>query len=217
MGRLQALLWGNEKPLFDHFRQLGECIGRAGEEFLALAQDFEHSKIHADKLHEIEHECDAVVESLFDFLNDNTFLPIDHDDIEQLARHGDEIVDLLWGAANRIGNIYELTDPDDELPRIAEILLRMTQETKNLFIHIKDVRRKKNLKADIILPFREQESNADDIRDKIANVRFKIARQDPAGIPLWIAWSEVIQHLEHATDRCVDVTDVLKRFPRKYS
>lgn len=216
MGRLQKILQGNDGPLFDYFRQLGEHIGFAGEEFLALARDFEHAEAHAQTLHTIEHRCDAVMENLFNFLYENTFLAIDHEDIKELAGLSDDIVDLLWGAANRIGNIYQLSDPDPELIEIAQILFDMTQKTQILLGGLKHAKRQKNFKKEVIIPFRQAESRADELRDKISRLRFKIAESDPPATPHWIAWSEVMQHLEHATDKCVDITDILSHFQSKY-
>lgn len=215
MGRFDALLGGNEKQLFVYFQQLGECIDQAGAQFMMLANDFSNAKTHADALHKIEHDADEVAASLFHFLNAHTSLPFDHEDIEKLIVHGDDVIDLLWGAANRIANIYELTDPDPELLEMAGILISMTQEIKNLFAKLKKRKYAKNL-TDVIKRFHAEENRADELRGDIVRRRYQLANKDFRLEPLRNAWGEVIQRLEHATDKCVDITDVLGNLNRKY-
>lgn len=232
MGGLYALLKGNDQQLYEDFSQLGDYILGAAETFLALAQDLRDSQIHAATLHQIEHDCDKLAEKIHRFLDNNTFLPFEHEDIEELLSSADSVVDLLWGAANRIANIYELDNPDPELEEIAEIIVGMAEETRNLFTNLKNIKGEASLVviikrllggknpeinlAEIVTRLHGEENRTDELRDLIAKRRFRAAKKDPAQEPIRDAWSEVIQHLEHATDRCVDVTDVLKKFSRKY-
>ncbi len=232
MGGLYSLLKGNDEQLYKDFKQFGEYVAEAAKTFLALAQDLPGAKDHAETLGKIEHDCDLLKERVHRFLDNNTFLPLEHDDIEELLAHADTVVDLLWGAANRIANIHALDDPDPELPEIARIIVDMAEETQNLFANLKNIsgeaspvailkrlfRKEKaeiNL-AEIVTRFHREENRTDDLRDIVAKRRSQAAKIDPSKERLRATWSEVIQHLEHATDRCVDITDVLKKFNRKY-
>lgn len=215
MGKLYTLFSGNEKQLFEHFHRLGEHIEQAGTEFMMLTKDFANAKTHAETLRGIEHEADGIAKALFDFLDDNTFLVFDHEDIKKLIEHGDSVVDLLWGAANRIAKVYELTDPDPELLEMSKIIASMTQTTKELLAALKNIKREKKLK-EIITRFHYEENRADELRDIIAKRRYQAAREDSRLEPLRNAWGEVVQHLEHATDKCVDIIDVLSTFNNKY-
>ena len=232
MGGIYSLLKGKDEQFYKDFNQFGKYVAEAARIFLALAQDFPRAKDHAATLHQIEHDCDLLKEKMHRFLDNNTFLPLEHDDIEELLAHADTVVDLLWGAANRIVNIHELNDPDPELPEIAKIIVDMTEETRNLFVNLKDVKGEASPAAilkrlfgtgkaeinlvEIVTKFHRQENVTDDLRDLVAKRRSQAAKIDSSQERLRATWSEVIQHLEHATDCCVDITDVLKKFSRKY-
>jgi uncharacterized protein Yka (UPF0111/DUF47 family) len=218
MGKLSALFSGNEKQLFAYFREFGELIEQAGTEFMMLVEDFANAKTHAETLREIEHNdfYDNNKNTIEEFLDNNTFLPFDHDDIEKLIGHGDDVIDLLWGAADRIANVYdELTDPDPELLEMSKIISSMTQTTKQLFVVLKNIKHEKKL-SEIVTRFHNEENHADELRNIIAKRRYQATRKNPYLESLRNAWGDIIQHLEHATDVCVDITDVLKTFNKKY-
>lgn len=207
---------GKEKKLFELYDELGNCVELASQGFLALINDFSNTKFHAAYLHGVEHNGDQIKTEIHEILNGVTFLPIDHDDLEKLSICADDVVDLLWGAADRIANRYHLTDPDPELMEMAEVLAKMTPVVKKLFANLKNVKRMKNLKDQVVVPFHQQESRTDEIRGIISGRRYQQARSDPASTALFNAWGEVVQHLEHAADKCVDISDVLNSFRRKY-
>jgi len=238
VGGLDALLKGNDQQLYKDFSQLGEYIAEAAKTFLALAQDLRGAQNNAAAqnptaaLRQIEHDCDQLKERIHRFLDSNTSLPFEHEDIEELLEHADSVVDLLWGAANRIANVYELDDPDPELTEIAKIIVDMAEETQRLFTNFKGIKGETSLVAilkwllgkktpqtslaEIVTRFHSEENRTDDLRDLIDKRRFQAAKKDITQEPIRKVWSDVIQHLEHATDRFVDITDVLKKFSRKY-
>ncbi|MBI3335754.1 MAG: DUF47 family protein [Candidatus Portnoybacteria bacterium] len=215
MGKLETLFRGKERALFEGFSQFGNSLELAGLTFLNLTRDLERGEDHAARLHDIEHTCDEVAQNLHAILDDTTFLPFEHEDLAKLINHADDIVDLLWGAANRIANLYRLKNPDPELVQIAEIIAAMTSDIKTLFINLKRIKRLKNFKETVIDPFRAKEGRGDELRDAISMRWYEAAIKNPAITPLKDAWAEVFQHLEHSTDKGVDITDVLNRLRRQ--
>jgi uncharacterized protein Yka (UPF0111/DUF47 family) len=215
VGKLEALFKGKERALFTDFAQFGNSLELAGLTFLNLTRDLTHGEGHATELHDIEHRCDELAQNLHAILDDTTFLPFEHEDLAELITHADDIVDLLWGAANRIANLYHLKNPDPELTQMAEIIAAMTNDIKTLFLNLKHIKRLKNFKENVIDPFRAKEGRGDELRDIISMRWYEAAIKNPATTALKDAWAEVFQHLEHATDKGIDITDVLNRFRRQ--
>lgn len=214
---IELLFKGKEGKLFELYGQLGHHVEWAGQTFLNLANDFADAKNHAEQLRSIEHNADQIVAKIHEILDDVTFLSIDHEDLVKLAGNADDVIDDLWGAAGRIANNYQLKDPDPELAEMAQILCKMTQKTRELFENLKKVKRMRDLKGRVIVPFHQQENRTDDIRGIISKRRYQYARNEPGATIFYIVWGEVVQHLEHAADRCVDISDILNSFQRKYS
>ncbi|MFY9458044.1 MAG: DUF47 family protein [Candidatus Spechtbacterales bacterium] len=219
MGKLEFLFKGQkgqEDKLFELIGQLGLTVEWAGQAFLNLVNYFGNAESEAERLRSIEHNADQIVAKIHEILDDITFLSIDHEDLIKLVGHADDIIDDLQGAADRIAN-YHLKDPDPELTEMAEILSEMTQKTRGLLQNLKKVKRMRDFKDRVVVPFHQQENRTDAIRNVISRRRCQCALNEPGATILYITWGEVVQHLEHVADRCVDISDTLASFRRKYS
>lgn len=209
-----------EKLLLEHFSQMAACIEQAGDTFLKLTEDIPHGQMYARQIHDIEHRGDETVRQIFEILERSSFLLLDHEDIEKLAVLADSAIDAIWHAANLIGNVYELNDPtqtDQELHEFAVIINELYNETGRLFKNLRNLKRVKNM-AEIIKMFHDQENHTDTLRYALLKIHHAAAAKDetPRQTVLWISWGEVYRYLEKAGDICVDITDILKSFQRKY-
>lgn len=213
MGKLDAFFGGREKELLAKFSDMGTLIAQAGGTLQKLAEDLPHAHEHAQRLHAIEHDCDALVADIFNLLTTTSHFSLEHEDITALAQRGDDVVDLIWGAADRIDR-YALSDPDPELLEIAKILAHMTQEIQGLFQNIKNPPQKKNLQ-ELIKLFHAEENRADELKREVSIRRFKLT-DTIENEKRRTVWEKVFEHLESATDRCVDITDVVGHFSEKY-
>ncbi|MFY9457480.1 MAG: DUF47 family protein [Candidatus Spechtbacterales bacterium] len=212
---------GKEKELFADLESLGNHIAEAGRVFHALVENIEQGATHAEHLHVVEHESDKIVRDIFTLvLPKVSELPfgLDHMEMTILVRRGDSVVDSLWQAANKIGLVYQLEDKDPELDEAAQLLLRATQHIQGLFVNFKRFDRQRNLQQ-VRHVLHEIESRADELRDAVVKRRFAQARQDQSEehTLLFGAWKEVYDEMEHATDICEDIIDVLGDLHRKYS
>lgn len=213
MGKLDALFGGREKELFARFSEIGTLIAQAGEVFQTLAKDLPHANEHAKRLREIEHACDNIAASVFALLGTTSHFSLDHEDIATLTQRSDDVVDLIWGAANRIIR-HKLDDPDPELLETATIIANMTREIANLFKNLKNPKRGRDL-WELISRFHAEENRADELKYEVSRRRYETANSIET-LKRWIVWEEVFKHLESATDRCVDITDVIGHFSKKY-
>ena len=213
MSKLDALFGGRERDLFAKFSEMGTLIAQAGETFQALSKDLQKAQDHAKRLHEIEHACDDIVAKIFGLLQTTSHFSLEHEDIATLARTGDDVVDLIWGAANRIVR-HQLTDADKELLETAAVIAYMTREIGELFKNLKKNKGGKYLQT-LIERFHKEENRADEFKHEISRRRYEVA-DTVEKTKLWIAWEKVFEHLESATDRCVDITDVIGHFSKKY-
>lgn len=213
MGKLDALFGGREKELFTRFSEMGTLIAQAGETLQKLVEDLPHARQYAKQLHAIEHDCDALVADIFNLLTTTSHFSLEHEDVTALAQRGDDVVDLIWGAADRIDR-YALNDSDPELLEIAKVLAHMTQEIQRLFQNIKNPPQKKNLQ-ELIKRFHEEENRADELKREVSIQRFQ-STDNVEKEKRRTVWEKVFEHLESATDHCVDITDVIGHFSEKY-
>ncbi|MBI4114655.1 MAG: DUF47 family protein [Candidatus Niyogibacteria bacterium] len=204
-----------EKKLFSNFAKMGRCMAKEGRMFYDLVHDLENAPQYAADIHDIEHECDAISEEMYEVLAQVWVLTFEREDIIGLMRSADDVVDFIWEASQRI-NLYRLQDARYELYEIAEIIRDMTQTMASLFAQLDTIVKKKEL-ALFIREAHAKESDADKIRDTILEHYYKEAELHPSSIPSWIAWKEVFEHLERATDRFEDIVDILGNIQIKVS
>ena len=210
---------GKKEELFARIEEMGNHIAEAGVVFATLVQDLEQAKIHANRMHDIEHAADNVVKDIFtSILPKMSQLPfgLEHNEVTTIIRSGDSIVDALWQASNKIGLIYQLKDKDPELEEVAQLLVEATKDIQDLFTNFKRFDRQQNLQK-VRQSIHGIESRADELKDAVIRGRYMQAGQNPTYIPLFIAWKEVYDSLETATDICEDIIDLFCDFHQKYS
>ena len=210
---------GKKEELFVSIEKMGSRIAEAGLVFEALVQNLEQAKLHADRMHEIEHAADSVLKYIFEkVLPAMSQLPfgLEHNEVSIIIRGGDSIIDALWQASNKIGRIYQLADKDPELEEAAQLLVEATKGIRDLFTNFKRFDRQRNM-PQVRESLHRIESRADELKDAVVARRYAQAHKDPRCVLLFIAWKEVYDSLEIATDICEDIIDLFCDFHQKYS
>jgi len=210
---------GKTEELFNRIEKMGYHIAGAGVVFAALVRDLKRAKVHANQLHDIEHAADNVVKDILtSILPKMSQLPfgLEHGEVNNIIRSGDSIIDALWQASNKIGLVYQLKDKDLELEEIAQLLVEATKDIQDIFTNFKHFDRQRNL-PQLRESLHRIESRADELKDAVIGRRYMQACQNPTYIPLFIAWKEVYDSLETATDICEDIIDLFCDFHQKYS
>lgn len=217
MGCLEVIL-GNkkEKQLFELFNAAADHIVQAQKifgEFCKNSAKYEY----AAALRLIEHKCDQTIKQIFDILDSVSHLPFHHDDIAEFAKKLDSIVDLIWGAADRIIFRYKLSDieKEKELLNFIPILEEMTVDIKNIILNLNKLGKIRNL-SKTISKFHELENEADDLRAAAIQRWHFESLNNPRVLALRIAWAEVYDRLEWTTNICVDIIDIVESFLKKY-
>ena len=89
------------EDFFEMFQQVGKNLVRTSE---ALVEFFESPDKMTDKLKvisDLEQENDLLTHEIMRKLNKTFLTPLDREDIQALASRMDDVLDLMWGAAER--------------------------------------------------------------------------------------------------------------------
>lgn len=207
------------KDLFAYFARLGSLLEESPQPFLRLVHDpFNDASvtIHTGKIEQIEHDADETVAAIFELLGKTSFLPFDHEDVSSLVIAGDDVIDALWAAANNLGRVYGLSDPDQEMKEMAVALCEACALVGGLLKNLRNLRKAPLLQ--IIKQIHELENQTDKYRDAITRRRYQAACEssNPRAILRYMAWEKIAGYMERAADRCEDIMDILGHFPRKY-
>lgn len=155
----------------------------------------------AFQIHDIEQECDVIAHAIIQRLNRTFVTPIDREDIHQLARSLDDVIDAIDAAAAVIRR-YRVTPVRYGARELATIIARSTHQVR---MAVDALERKVGVHERAV-EVNRLENEADRMHDEALRRLFEEER-DPITV---IKWKEVLDFLEEATDRCEDVANVLE-------
>ena len=176
----------HDASFFSHFEQQGQKTVEGCRAFLEMVENPTDLERRAERVKQIEHECDEITHAVVAGLHKTFITPIDRNDIYRLITKMDkemtkEAVDLarclVSGAEHVLGAVSGIRD---------------LSKSEAILQHCIEVNRLENV-ADSIL--------------RGALARLFREEKDPIAV---IKWKEIYETLESATDRCKDVANIIE-------
>ena len=178
-------------------KEMAALFVEFGKEF----KDFEHYSVQAKN---IEHRADKVTHKIIDALNATYLTPLDREDIYEIARRVDDIIDLLEDV---IHNIY-IYQPSAKLPAVEEfgrIILESSQKLAEILIHLKE-QKHSDLFRSLVKRVHELEKEGDLAFEKAILYLFNNGLS-PVEI---IKWKDIVENMEVITDECRAVANTIE-------
>ena len=155
----------------------------------------------AEEIKEVEHKCDHLTHQIISRLNTTFVTPIDREDIHELAKSLDDVMDAVDACAKVI-RLYKIGTVRYGARELAHVVSLSVDQVK----HALEALDKKTGVAQRAVEINRLENEADRIHEEALRRLFDEER-DPIMI---IKWKEILDFLEDATDRCEDVANVLE-------
>jgi hypothetical protein len=199
-----------DTDFFEIFDAMGKNLLRASEKLVAFFEDFSAMESNTKAIHDIEHDNDMLTHEVIRKLNQTFLTPFDREDIHSLASRMDDILDLMWGAAQR-AQLFKLKESTKEAADLAKTLASMIELVYKTFNYLRE--RKYPYIQDLCVEIHGLENQGDEIFRATLGKMFD-EMKDPI---LIIKWKEIYENLENATDRCEDVANILESIVLKYA
>jgi uncharacterized protein len=190
-----------EEKFYTDFEAFGDELMRGArllEEMLAADQPL---WAKADEIKQVEHKCDVLTHEIIQRLNRTFVTPLDREDIHELARSLDDVMDAIDASAALVrlyrlerirfgarGSVQTVTASTEQV----RLALTALEKNKGLITHATEINRLEN--------------EADRLHQEAVSRLFNDER-DPLVV---MKWKETLDFLEDATDRCEDVANVLE-------
>jgi len=192
-----------EAEFFELFDRAAVNASRAASTLVAAMEHFTNLDTWAKEVHELEEEGDLLTHDILKRLNKTFITPIDREDIHALASTLDDVLDFIWGTAERL-SIFRLKEPTaDAVNMSRELLITVDLVHKA----IKKLKEKNYAQMQEYCIEINKMENKLDRTFKDALGRLFDEMKDPV---LVIKWKEIYEHLENASDKCEDVADILE-------
>lgn len=194
-----------DRQFFKLFIQAGETLERAANKLLELAK----SPIGPSRdrlireIDELEGEGDNITHAIFVELNTNFITPLDREDIHELAKSVDDVLDHINLSAYAL-NMYNLKEIPPEYLPLAENIATSSRLIRESLILLKDRRNAEAIQA-LCVRINSLENEADGL---FVNGMSRLFREERDPISL-IAQKETLIALELATDMAENVANVL--------
>jgi uncharacterized protein len=194
----------HDASFFTHFEHQGQKTVEGCLAFLAMIENPTNLEAQAERVKQIEHECDEITHAVVEGLHRTFITPIDRNDIHRLITKMDDIMDMVEAAADRLA-LYDLPKMTPEAADLARCLVSSAEHVLSAVSGIRDLG-KQNAILQHCIEINRLENVADSIL-RGALVRLFREEKDPIAI---IKWKEIYETLESATDRCEDVANIIE-------
>jgi len=199
-----------DTDFFEIFDAMGKNLLRASEKLVIFFDDFSSMESNIKVIRDIEHDNDMLTHEVIRKLNQTFLTPIDREDIHSLASRMDDILDLMWGAAQR-AQLFKLKESTKEAAALVKTLASMIELVYKTLNYLRE--KKYPFIQDLCVEIHGLENQGDEIFRATLGKMFDEVK-DPI---LIIKWKEIYENLENATDCCEDVANILESIVLKYA
>ncbi|WP_027398343.1 DUF47 domain-containing protein [Anaerovorax odorimutans] len=200
-----------EEIFFDLFCEAFSKIMTAGDAFNDLVKNFVDVEKKVLNLKELETECDVQTHKILKNLNASFITPFDREDIYDIAKEMDNIVDILEEIANRF-IVFDVKSVKQEALQMTELITICLRELKILFDNLKYIKKSKII-MDQVIEVNRIENEGDLVYREALTVLFR-TEKDPIEI---IKWKQLFDLLEDALDACEGVANIIEGVVMKHA
>jgi predicted phosphate transport protein (TIGR00153 family) len=196
-----------DDKFFDLFSDSAANAAEAAKRLRTLVSDFTDVKAKHDAVVECERRGDELTRLILRRLDSSFVTPFDREDIHALAEELDDVVDDMLA----VSDLMQLVSIDTVIPEmveLADILVRMTEETVTLFGRLKSM---KDMQP-ILDAIDRLESEGDSVyRRTLARL---FAEFDAMSV---LKWKDIVQAMEGALNTTEDVSNVVESIVLKFA
>ncbi|MEG0829206.1 MAG: DUF47 domain-containing protein [Anaerovoracaceae bacterium] len=200
-----------EDVFFQLLNDFASKIVKVGEAFVDLVNNYDDVTAKVAKIKVLETECDMQAHKILSALNASFVTPFDREDIYDITKEMDDIVDSLEEVANRF-IVFDVKELRPESLKMASYIMQAILELQIMFEHLSEVK-KNGIAHDQIVEVNRIENEGDILYRKILTDLF---RKEKNPIEL-IKWKHLYEQLETCLDSCESVANIVEGVVMKYA
>ena len=199
----------SDKELLAIFDNLAKKAVETAEAIVILFSDLSNVQQHTI-IKKLENEADVLTRDIFAELNKTFITPFDREDMQRIASKIDDVIDFMDGIASRTHS-YKITTTPPYALEIAKELVNATKEVEYMISKLKNIKNTQDMIAHC--------RNTGDIEhtvDELYRKSIEKLFESNDAITI-IKLKDIYETMETASDRCVDVADVIEDIVLKYA
>ena len=192
-------------PRTTEFFELFTAAGENALETARLAErrfrGFPERTVDQTEVKERETQGDELTREIVELLNRQYITPFDREDIYELAKAIDDVVDYIENASDLLG-LYKVEAPMAQSAEQCRVLVECAEHLTNALSELRHLRR---VEPHIVAVKKLEDEGDRIVRDAIAAL-FEDEGVDPRTI---IRWKDIFEALEDAIDACETAADLV--------
>jgi len=194
----------NDFDFFELFeKQVGYAV-EAAETFKKIAETGTLNENLYNKIQSLEHQGDEITHTIINQLNKTFITPFDREDIYNLAKELDDVIDMLNTITNRI-RVYKITVVNPTLVEFSSVILDSVKAVQSAIKCMRNVKQHESIMCSCV-EINRLENVGDTMRDRALGSLFE-NEKDPITI---IKWKEIYTDAETILDICEDVAHIIE-------
>ncbi len=198
-----------DKAFFDLLEKESENVVVGAHKLEEAFGKFDKMDERRREMKDIEHAGDEIVHQIYEKINKSFITPIAQEDITQLASLYDDVLDFIYAVMNRVV-LYEVKQPTPTMWKFAQLVSQSVDEIHAAFFSMRKLDGKEIDKRCMEVDRLENEADVL-LNDSVADL-FK--EKDVIEI---MKLKEIYENLETVTDKCEDVSFILRDVVLKHS
>ncbi len=185
-----------------------DLFTRAGENMLETARlaerrfrEFPETEIHQKDVKQLENQGDDLTREIIELLNTQYITPFDREDIYDLAKAIDDVVDYIENASDLLG-LYKVDTRMEQSVEQCRVLVGAAEHLAQALSELRHLRRAEPH----IVGVKGLEDEGDRIVRGAIAALFEGHASDPVEI---IRWKDIFEALEDAVDACETAADLV--------
>ena len=201
----------HDASFFAHFENQGKKTVEGCRAFLEMVEQPGNLESRAERVKQIEHECDEITHAVVEGLHKTFITPIDRNDIYRLITKMDDIMDFVEAAADRLA-LYEIPTMTKEAGDLARCLVESAEHVLGAVSSIRDLGKPNGILQHCIEINRLENAGDRNHRRQLAKLfsgEFKTIEV--------LKLKDIVEALEHAIDAFESVANIVEQIAVKES
>jgi len=186
---------------YDLFTAAGQNALEAARKAETRFRSWPQAAVSQEAVKQLENDGDDLTRQIIELLNTQYITPFDREDIYELAKVIDDVVDFIENASDLLG-LYKVDRPMKEALEQCRVLV---EASEHLARGISELRGFRGAQRHLVEVKRLEDEGDRIVRDAIAGL-FENGEVDALTV---IRWKDIFEALEDAIDACETTADVV--------
>ena len=197
-----------EEKFYQDFLAMAEHICEAARALEEMVSSNPPDAAKTERIKELEHRCDFLTHEIIQRLHRTFVTPIDREDIHELAKAMDDVMDAIDASAHLFAQ-YRIETVRDGARKFCHITVSATEQIRRALAHME----KRESVTPSVVEVNRLENEADRLHQEVITCLFD-EEKDPIAI---MKWKEIFDYLEATVDSIEDVSDVIQGVVLKHA